>query len=209
MKKRIIIYVAIVLIVLFTIIYDSNNSKIKIKDPIVLSHNSICLSDGKTVYVNLEMYSGEYFYGCTGGGTYETNWEGNYQIRIYSDESNLDNYISVNPVFIDDKEMNFDKKFELKFDDYNNDSNPDFTLGQYASGNYNIYRLYTILPDGELKELSCDNGNTLMISKHDFSIKLEKVNSTSFKTELYNSGTAEVTEQIYEWKDSKFVLAKS
>ena len=193
-----------IILLLFYILYN-NDSKIEINSPVILSHNSISLSSGETVYVNLEMKNGKYFYGFSGGGTYETNWQGEYQIRIYSDELNLDNYISINPVFIDDKEMNFSEKFKLKFDDYNNDLNPDFTLGQYASGNYNIYRIYTILPSGELKELSCDNGNSLMISKHDFSIKLEKVNSNSFKTELYNSGTADITEQIYEWKDLKFV----
>lgn len=116
--------------------------------------------------------------------------------------------MSINPVFIDDKEMNFSEKFKLEFDDYNNDLNPDFTLGQYASGNYNIYRIYTILPNGELKQLLCDNGNSLMISKDGFSIKLKKVNSNSFKTELYNSGIADITEQIYEWEDSKFVSVK-
>lgn len=205
-KYRIVVILSfIILLLLFYIIYNGNSIKIKIDNPIILSHNSISLSDGKTVYVNLEMKSGKYFYGCSGGETYETNWKGKYQIRIYSDELNLDNYISINPIYIENNEMNFSEKFKLEFDDYNNDLNPDFTLGQYASGNYNIYRIYTILTNGELKELSCDDGNSLMISKHDFSIKLEKVNSNSFKTELYNSGTADIIEQIYEWKDSRFV----
>lgn len=94
MKKYRIVIISsliIILLLLFYTIYNINIIKIKIDNPIILSHNSISLSDEKTVYVNLEMKSGKYFYGYTGGGTYEINWQGEYQIRIYSDELNLNN----------------------------------------------------------------------------------------------------------------------
>jgi bla regulator protein BlaR1 len=44
-------------------------------------------------------------------------------------------------------------KFTLVFQDYNQDGQVDFNLGQYASSNGNLYRLFTLRPDGTIEQL--------------------------------------------------------
>ena len=108
-----------------------------------------------------------------------SNWSGQYQIRIYTDEGDFKCPLYLAPIFISDNQpMNFKSEFSLVFDDYNNDGNPDFTLGQYATSNGYEYALFTINQAGDVEKLDIDG--LMFISEHDYSVKLETLSPTSF-----------------------------
>lgn len=188
--------------VLIVFLFFGCSSGVSKQNPIVISENSVVLSDGQNVSLNLEMISGSKHEGEIGGGIYECNWKGLYQIHVFSDERD----ISIVPVAINEAQMNFGEKFELVFDDYNGDLNPDFTLGQYGSLNGNIFRLFTVFSNGEIKELECGDSNAKPIASKAFSVKLEKINDNSFILPAYDVEKAEIIETVYTWNDDKFVV---
>ena len=202
MKKY---YLPFVLLLLLTFAGCSNEAyDIKIESPIVFSHNSVKIADGSTVFVNIEMISGQYVFDEFPGALQGSNWNGQYQIRVYTDENNFKDPLYLVPIFITDNQpMNFKNEFSLVFDDYNNDNNPDFTLGQYGSSNGYDYALFTINQVGEVERLDTDG--LMFISKHDYSIILEKLSPTSFRKSSYDNSIGEVVERIYQWEDSKFI----
>jgi hypothetical protein len=181
-----------------------NAADIKIESPIVFSHNSVKIADKSTVFVNIEMISGQYAYDEFPGNNQGSNWSGQYQIRVYKDETDFKNPICLAPVSIAGSQpMDFKSEFALAFDDYNNDNNPDFTLGQYVSSNGYEYALFTINQAGEAEKLDTDG--LMYISEHDYSVKLEKLSSTSFAISSYDNGTGETVKTIYQWKENRFI----
>lgn len=178
---------------------------ISIESAIVLSHNTVKSAGGNVVYVNIEMTSGQYAFDELPGAFQGNNWSGQYQIRIYEDESEFNNPVYLAPIFIDDSQvMNFKGEFSLVFDDYNQDNNPDFTLGQFLSSNGYAYALFTINETGVVNKLDTDG--LLFSSEQDYSIQLEKMPPVSFRTSSYDNRIGETVERIYQWKDTAFIL---
>lgn len=181
---------------------------VRLESPLAISRNSIKMADGSLYYVNIEMLSGHYVYYNQGGGFYGNNFEGNYQVRVFTCESDEENDIFKAPISIEGENMNFGGEtsfgeFSLVFDDYNNDGNTDFTLGQWGSSNGNIYKLFSIYPNGEIKEL--DTGGTMQIANHAFSVGLDKLTPTSFSVSYYDNSIGKHITTTYEWTDNKFV----
>ncbi|MFA9380249.1 MAG: hypothetical protein ACERKO_04225 [Acetanaerobacterium sp.] len=175
--------------------------------PYIISQNNVKMPDGTTLCVNVEMTEGEYFDQHSpqyrqGGGIYDTNYAGLYHIAIYTD-TDSDEAVYTMPVSFDSDRMNFDRTFSLVFDDYNNDGNPDFTLGQWADGNGNSYQIFTVLPDGEIQRLACEG---LCATSFEYSIRLAKASPTSFSCEAYNMTAGQRMTLTYSWKDDAFVL---
>ena len=97
--------------------------------------------------------------------------------------------------------------FELQFDDYNNDGDPDFTLGQYVSSNWNTYKLYTLRKDYQIEELPVEGGELIISGgsgRH--SAKLEKVDAVSFRKSAYNIESGKYINSIYSWDGALFKL---
>jgi hypothetical protein len=177
---------------------------IKTETPIVFSHNSVTLADGSPVYVNIEMVSGQYAFDEIPGAFQGSSWSGQYQIRVYTDEANVKNPVYLAPISIEENQsMSFKGEFPLVFDDYNNDGNPDFTLGQYASSNGYVYAVLTVTQAGEVEKL--DTGGLMFISESDYSVRLEKLSPTSFTKSGYDNTIGETVKSIYQWKDNRFM----
>lgn len=68
-------------------------------------------------------------------------WDGEFLLQKSS--------LELNPYFHDD--VTFHSFFDIEFDDYNGDGDLDFTIGQYATSNGNIYQLFTIEQSGNIK----------------------------------------------------------
>lgn len=180
----------------------SIDESIQIKSPIVVSHNSVMLKDGSYVYVNIEMTKGSYSFATLGGSVYGSNWEGEYQIRVYREENEYDNPSFKTPLCIaNESSLNFNSLFYLEFDDYNNDGNPDFTIGQWGSSNGNNFEIFSIDNEGTVINLNTE----VFVSDHSFSILLEKLSPTSFTFSYYNIIEAEWKQSIYEWKEDSFI----
>lgn len=171
--------------------------------PVVLSKNKVETA-GKTYFVNIEMVEGTYSFDEKISPYRGNNWMGNYKVRVYTEEDNIDTTVYYEPICVlkDDDIMRFNREFSLVFDDYNNDGNMDFTLGQYGSSFGTLYSLFSITPEGKVEKL--DTGGEMILSETAFSVLLDKITSTSFETRFWNNeeGTDEVT--LYQWENNKF-----
>lgn len=176
--------------------------------PYTISSNSIKLPDGTTLFINVEMTEGEFFdrsspQNAQGMGMFDTNYLGFYRIAIYTDASHGDALYTM-PVAFDTDKLNFEKEFSLMFDDYNNDGNPDFTIGQWADANGSTYQIFTVLPGGKIEQLACEGG--LCAASFEASIRLTKASPSSFSCEVYDIKTGKNVTLTYSWQEDKFVL---
>jgi hypothetical protein len=176
---------------------------ISVRTPVVLSKNKVD-ANGKSLYVNIEMVSGEYYYDYSPGMFEGSNWVGNFQVRIYEDEFDSESTMYCAPISIygNGNDMRFNGVFSLAFDDYNGDGNPEFTLGQHGSINGSDYAIFSIDKKGEVSRLDTDG--EMFIGEHDYSIKLEKVSSTSFSTKFYDNSNSSYVERVYKWIGNRF-----
>lgn len=192
-------------------LFNSKNTLL-LENPIVLSENTVELSNGNTVFVNLELVKGSYLYvpnGGIGGGTSTNNWTGEYWIRVFTDSMLPENFLYYDKISVEDADMTFSESFKLKFDDYNCDLNPDFTLGQWSGSNYNIYRLFTITDLGKVENLIVEDNQPFPVSRKESSILLNKCGDCGFKEYLYHpSGEKEDKEYKWDSHQSKFLLIK-
>ena len=99
MLKKIFVIIGVICLIIcvsgcFENIGNSENKdgnyNIKIETPIVFSHNGVKLADGSMVYVNIEMISGRYYFDAMAGAFEGANWNGQYQIRVYTNEFDFD-----------------------------------------------------------------------------------------------------------------------
>lgn len=170
--------------------------------PCIFSKNKISIGK-KNFIINIEMIKGEYLYDKDNK---KNSWSGDFQIRVYEDEYDcLKTTVFCSPIWLyEDEEMSFENGFKLIFDDYNNDGDPDFTLGQYDCSNGNVYAIFSINQKGEVKKI--DTGGEMFISDHDYSIRLTKTSPVSFKRKFYDNSKAISEEIIYKWDGDKFVV---
>lgn len=189
---------------------DSNESKevrpdIAIQSPITLSNNDLFPINGEHQYLRLKMVSGKYYEDWTQGAYTGTIWEGYFIIEL-SDESG--NVISRNDLSEIYKEpLIFNSSFQIQFDDYNNDADIDFTIGQHTSSNGRDYKLFTLRKDGKIEELPVKDYFSLFISNTTgfYSTKLTKIDDTTFKIEYYDNSKGENLEDIFKWDGNKFM----
>ena len=167
----------------------------------------ITLANGKQATIQLHTENAKEFdaayAGAPGGGIYDLNFQGNYQIKVLDSAEKV---LTETDFKTDDGQpANFSGEFSLQFDDYNRDGNPDFTIGQwFTSTNFN-YQMYTVLPDGKVKRI--DSGSILNLS-HDFSVKFEKDKSTGFYAKVFDNSNG-TTEQVhYSWNAAKDCFMK-
>lgn len=187
----------------------SNNYKNQ-KQPVTLTNfvtteNTATLADGKNISVRLVMTDGKYFdeeYAGAGGGIYPENYQGSYEIQILDSDGKL---ISKTDFENEGQPANFAGRFNLLFDDYNNDKNPDFSIGQWGSSNMNVYQLYTVMPDGTMKKISRES---FAHSSHDFSVKFEKDKGSGFYAQFYNNAIGETVTTHYVWDKNKNTFYK-
>lgn len=175
------------------------------KQPVRLSNftiaeNVVTLFNGNRVSVRLVMTNGEYFeeeYAGAGGGIYPDNYQGSYQIEILDSDGTV---ISKTNFENEGQPANFAGKFDLLFDDYNHDGNPDFSIGQWGSSSMNLYQLYTILPDGTVQSV---HKTAIANSGHDFSIEFNQDHDSGFYAQSYNNATGETVTVHYLWNQDK------
>lgn len=177
---------------------------IQVKTPMTISDNLIEYK-GTSAYLRLKMISGTYCEDWTPGAIMGTIWKGRFILDLCDEygeslaQAELSKYYT--------EELTFTESFDLAFDDYNNDGNIDFTLGQYASSNGRLYKLFTIKADGTIEPLEIKDTPELFISDSTdrYSTKLYKCDNTSFKARYYDNSQSKTYETIYKWQDGKFI----
>ena len=162
----------------------------------VIADNETTLSNGKQVNVRLVMTDGKYYKQSQipyGGNTYDNNYQGSYEIQVIDTTGKLLSKMNFYTTWYytdSSKDVNFPGKFNLLFDDYNRDGNPDFTVGQWFSGSAKQYQIFTVMPDGSVKGISkgdvvqdCDISDV-----KNCSVKFEKDNESGFYASVYVNG---------------------
>jgi bla regulator protein BlaR1 len=183
--------------------------KIVVKSPITLSNNNMYPLNGKNHYLRLRMVEGKYYEDWNPGPYMGTIWEGNYSIDLV-DESG----ITIAQTYLSEfftENLLFMSSFDIQFDDYNNDGDLDFTLGQYATSNGNDYKLFTLRDNGIVEELPIKENSSLFISNPTdyYSTKLTKINNISFSKQYYDNSKGKYFEDVFEWVGKQFVLVKN
>ncbi|MBU4604851.1 MAG: hypothetical protein KKH66_08105 [Proteobacteria bacterium] len=138
-------------------------------------------------------------------------WEGAFVIRVRRGEALLDQRAwdellyphgnSGEPAF-------FWAPLTLVSADYNGDGRPDFNLGAYGSCNANLYRLFTLTPQGRLAELPVGNGRTLAVSGagHNNSTPLIRAELGVLSHTYYDNTRGREITARYRWQEGRFIL---
>lgn len=160
-------------------------------------------SDGNDYRIQLVMTEGEYFseeYAGAGGGIYEENFQGAYELRAL--RRNGDIVFRLQVADEDGGErFNFGGRFELAAADYNADGCADFTLGIWGSSSMGIYYLYTVYGDGQIT-LAYPHG--IEDAGLDFSRVFEQTED-GFAVQSYNNATGEYSRITYDWDGTQYV----
>ncbi len=182
-------------------------TEIEVQSPMTLS-NSICTLDGQSVNVRLKMVKGRYYEEWNPGPYMGTLWEGSFIIELADEYGKTISTTDISKIYSDP--LIFSSSFNIEFDDYNNDGDLDFTLGQYATSNGNLYRIFTLRKSGKIEVLPIKDHTDLFISKRTgyYSIKLNKINGTTFGIEYYDNSVPATFHEFYKWDGKQFVLEK-
>jgi bla regulator protein BlaR1 len=157
----------------------------------------------------LKLVRGEYDEDWSPGPFNGTVWKGDFVIELADEAGNTITETNLKPIYPDEP-LIFTSRFKFEFDDYNDDGDADFTIGQYASSNGKVYKIYTVRSNGEIEELPIRGQPSLFISQNSsYSTRLEKVDSVSFKTSYYDNSAQKQVEKIFRWDGKAFVQVDS
>ncbi len=178
---------------------------ITIQSPIIISSNNLYPITGKSQYLRLIMVKGKYYEDWTPGPCMGTIWEGYYNIELIDDSGNIISQIELSKFYTEP--LIFNSLFDIEFDDYNNDGDIDFTIGQYASSNGNEYKLFTLRKDGTIEILPINGYPSMFISNTTgyYSTKLTKLDNVTFKKEYYDNSKGKNCEDIFKWNGIEFI----
>jgi bla regulator protein BlaR1 len=182
-----------------------NYPDITIQSPIIISSNSMYPIIGKFQYLRLKMVKGKYYENWTPGPYMGTIWEGYYNIELIDDSGNIISQIELNKIY--KEPLIFTSFFDIQFDEYNNDGDIDFTIGQYATSNGNEYKLFTLRKDGKIELLPINGYSSLFISDTTgyYSTKLTKLDNGTFKKEYYDNTKGKNVDDIFKWNGTEFI----
>lgn len=172
----------------------------EIKD-VTLGTGETTLNNGQKVYVDFEIVDGTYYDDTItlGGRQYKNNYSGKSQFRIYTDKSNK----LESTVYIKDMgDQHVDRNYEIEFQDYNEDGNPDFVFEkQVESSTWSGYSVYSIFDDYTIKEM-IEEGKTLSAVTHYKFLSLPKRNK-GFIFKTYSQALGSFYNEFYEYDITK------
>lgn len=158
--------------------------------------------DSKAKYLVLVMTDGQYRVEQEPGPFTGPNWTGTFELQLLDQQRSILSSYRLNDSF---DELLFQKSFSFAFADYNDDGFIDFSIGQYASSNLFIYKLFTTR-NGKIELLSMDSNNELVSSERGYSVLFVQVSPDSFKTVHYDNSVGKYLERVYQWKNNEFTM---
>lgn len=183
---------------------ESLESSVKVTGPVTISHNDLYPLTNRTGFLNLQLLDGTYSEDWTiPGPLMGRNWSGRFGLVLIDNQGRTLNSFPLSEHFEDP--IIFNDFFQIQFEDYNGDGDPDFTIGQYGSSNGYFYKLFTLRKNNVIEELGIKLGSDLFISSpKGYSIKLDKVDDHSFKRSYYDNVAGKQMEDIFQWNGSAF-----
>lgn len=165
------------------------------------------VSAGASFELQLILTEGEYFteeYAGAGGGTFEENYRGSYELRVLDERGREASSLRLRDEF-GEEQFNFGGAFDLAVSDYNQDGCADFTLGTWGSSSMGIYYLYTIDGDGRVSMAYPEGIVTMGFA---FSGKLESMDDPGFFSCSYNNATGQYSRVPYVWDEARMEYVK-
>lgn len=179
--------------------------EITVIDPIVMANSYI---SSQNYYIQIVLKEGSYRYEYL--TAQQSYWNGSYFLQVFQDTPEPKNLISEMQLEIgNEAELSFSGQFELFLEDYNNDGQTDFTLGQWIGSNSSIYHIYSIDKNGIPYilpvSISGIDQNSIIIASHSYSLELQKLSENSIIYEHYDQANGEYYSTILKWDGTKFV----
>jgi len=166
-------------------------------------------NDNKTLFIQLEKgsYYEEWNSTLYNYDDYGTIYTGDFTISLKNEQGESIIETSLNKLF-NNQDLSFSHSFQVAFDDYNNDGNLDFTIGQRFNSNGREFKLFTI-KDNEFQILPIENNSMyISITTDNNSTQLIKDSETSFSIEFYDQESGTYKNNTYEWNEDKFITAE-
>lgn len=172
----------------------------------ILSENTIDYNkDSRYEKVIVKMTEGKQYEETEAGPFQGWNWQGKFILQLIDDKGNEISELDLNKAF-KGEELIFNRVFLLKFEDYNNDGNMDFAVGQYGSSNGNLYKLFTLI-DNKIEILAVQTGTIFnSAGKSRYATIFEKVSEIGFLSFYYDNSLGKIIKQYFVWDSSQFVL---
>ena len=133
-------------------------------------------------------------------------YQGNLIGEVYDDQGKLVFTTDMSKYFTES--LIFKNKFDLHYNDYNEDGFSDFTLGQYVGSNYCVFNVFTVKGNGEIAVLPVENQRDgVMCSKFDncYSTEFNKIQNDGFIVQIYDMKKGSFVEKKFKWKEDKFI----
>ncbi|KUO75496.1 MAG: hypothetical protein APF77_22545 [Clostridia bacterium BRH_c25] len=192
--------------------YTNNGMRLKKKPGNtgdILSENTIDYNkDSVYEKVVVKMTEGKQYEETAAGPFQGWNWQGKFVLQLIDDKRKAISELDLNKAF-KSEELIFNRVFLIQADDYNNDGNTDFAIGQYGSSNGNFYRLFTINNNG-IELLPVKTGAIFSSwGNSRYTIAFEKFSKSGFLNSYYDNSKGKIIKQYFVWDGSQFVLKSS
>lgn len=198
--KKTVILIIVLNILLAIFLYGCDNTS----NEAVLSKNMVDFDkDAINEELIIKMVKGKHYEDSEPGPFMGWKWEGRFVAELKDIKGKPISTFELNNAFFDEP-LIFKDKFSIEFEDYNNDGCIDFTVGQYASSNSYLYRMFSISKDGSITMLPSDKGTGVFNNNAGYSARFEKVDNLTFKTRCYDNVTSQFMEYQFKWVNNRF-----
>lgn len=196
-------------------------SDIKTTTPITVASTDLFSFKQKHEYLTLKLVKGTYGEEEQPDSLSMSVWRGNFILQLADESGKVLSVLDLDKVYeqtlIDVEgntskaveELEFKGSFDIEAGDYNNDGDIDFTLGQHASSNGNVYKLFTIRKSNAIEQLKVKDYPELYITGGEpYSMQLEKLETSGFRIrQYYPGGPAQY--MYFKWVNNEFMLDKT
>lgn len=130
-------------------------------------------------------------------------WKGHFHLELLNKQNELLDAVPLQPLF-GDGELTFDERyrFDISFNDYNRDGNPDFTIGQYENEHNFKYILFSLTENGI--EVLIDEPFSASYDRYSTELARQRQPS-GFKIWHYDSETQSTVETEYVLENNQLV----
>ncbi|WNS45855.1 hypothetical protein [Paenibacillus sp. MMS20-IR301] len=183
---------------------EADGAAVETQGPVTLSRNDLFPVTGNKEFLNLQLLQGSYHENwSTASPLAGRSWSGQFRLALTNEAGEALGTFALSRHF--PEELSFGDLFQIQFADYNGDGNPDFTIGQYGSGNGSLYKLFTLKANHTIEELPVEGADSgLFISSPDrYSVKLERIDG-GFRASHYDNSVGKQIETAYRWNGTAF-----
>lgn len=170
---------------------------------VVISDNAVDRDkDGTNETLRVIMTKGKVIHDSDPGPFMGDRWEGNFAVELADAGGKRIGLTDLNEAF-GESTLLFTRTFTIQFEDYNKDGSLDFTIGQYASSNGYVYKLFTIGTEG-ISALPLEGRSTLFNASSEYSVRFPKLEQPGFHSTYYDNSFGKNIVNNWLWENGLF-----